>query len=263
MSKGTKEVHQVLWALVSLTCYSLSCLLSWAWFCSAFISLVRPRQFFFWICSDFENMLVMNWYVTKWAWTCLTHLTLLQSGSGTQWNPLMQCCVRGGMKTCTLLGFQSTWWKLCNKVTTSLERFRMVNQDGRCKNTVGKYEEVPTAQTPGQLIVGKECRSEQKLRRSIKRWHSCQAAVPPSCSSSWHQAKRWLSFNQETHFFPLLFMFLLFSLFTIRVVYNSLACSLRIFGSPSLAVLYWIGKDGWFFQSPRALKCMQAGIQSP
>lgn len=57
--------------------------------------------------------------------------------------------------------------------------------------------------------------------------------------------------------------FFLFSLFTIRVVYNSFACSHRIFGSPSLAVLYWIGKDGRFFQSLRALKCMQAGIQSP
>lgn len=42
-----------------------------------------------------------------------------------------------------------------------------------------------------------------------------------------------------------------------------LARLLRIFGLPSLTVLYWIGKDVWFFQSLRALKCMQAGIQSP
>lgn len=72
----------------------------------------------------------------------------------------------------------------------------------------------------------------------------------------------WIIFNQEAHFIPLLFMFL----FVFVIHHKScvpLACLLRVFGLPSLTVLYWIGKDVWFFQSLRALKCMQAGIQSP
>lgn len=67
-------------------------------------------------------------------------------------------------------------------------------------------------------------------------------------------------------FFPMLFIFLLFRLFIIRVVYNSFTCSLCIFGSPSLVFLYWTENDGHFFLSPkrlRALKYMQAEIQSP
>lgn len=111
----------------------------------------------------------------------------------------------------------------------------------------------------------RERESEQTLRRSIKWWQLCQVAVPPSRSSSWRQAEG-LAFIQLGGPFPpapCFLCFFLFSLFTIRVVYNSFTCSHRIFGSPSLAVLYWIGKDGWFFQSLRALKCMQAGIQSP
>lgn len=67
----------------------------------------------------------------------------------------------------------------------------------------------------------------------------------------------WIIFNQEAHFIPLPFMFL----FVFVIHHKScvpLACLLRVFGLPSLTVLYWTGRDVWFFQSLRAFK-MHAG----
>lgn len=90
------------------------------------------------------------------------------------------------------------------------------HQGSRCKNTVGKYSGVPTTQTPGQLIVGEE----HKLRRSIKSWLPYQQAA----HLLGDRQKGWIIFNQEAHFFPCFLCFFLFSLFTIRVVYHSLAC---------------------------------------
>lgn len=70
----------------------------------------------------------------------------------------------------------------------------------------GEDSGVPTMSTPGQLIVGKERESEQALRRRLKRWHPCQVAVPPSCSSFWRQAEG-LAFIQLGAPPPSMFLF--------------------------------------------------------
>lgn len=98
---------------------------------------------------------------------------------------------------------------------------------GRCKYTVEKYEGASVTRTPGQLVGGKKACRNWEEEGEKKSWLPHQRAVHllGSRQTGWIRPKRQ---SPSLFFFSPPFCFFLFSLFTIRVVYHSLASHIWI-----------------------------------